>query len=453
MLSKQSPYAIYMPAITAEFAKIGHSRHLKRPLPFPETDLNFLEPVSGLFHYPYALYSAGQAAKTAGSAAALSSVSHRDRSKTTIIGDSGGFQIQEGTIKFNGDTTCERMLRWLEGHADFSMTLDFPTGGIGLGNMTAHAKRLKSVGYDLAAMCVANGLSEDFNACLQQSLLNLDYFTKNRTAGATIFLNVIQGRNEQESKVWYDAVKGYGFDAWAFAGVHQSSFTMLLNRLLDMKNDGQLQTAKWIHVLGVSTLAAAYLFTTVLRCIRHINTDIQMSFDTAGPFRSAANFQFCSGHRIDKYGVQIMTASMPDVGSEADGRTLNELCASIVGTAQVKRPYMSASVTVEPKPAVTAIGNRVAVSDICVGSTGSSSLDNDSVFLLMNHNVNAYVNAFAELNAGFDEPLQDQVPPKLRIAREMIETILLGSANSQQMIDPRRMIEECAYNLDVFAQE
>lgn len=453
MLSEKSPYAIYMPAISAEYARIGHARGLKRSLPFPETDLNFLDPAGGLFHYPYALYSAGQAARTDGSAAQASIVSTRDRTRTTIIGDSGGFQIQEGTIRFDRDATCERMLRWLEGHADFSMTLDFPTGGIGSGNMLPHAKRLETEGYDLGKLSRANGLSKDFNACLQQSLINLDYFTLHRLTGATNFLNVIQGRNEQESKVWYDAVKGYGLEGWAFAGVHQSSFSMLLNRLIDMKMDGFLQRAKWIHVLGVSTLASAYLFTTILRCIRRFNPDIQLSFDTASPFRSAANFQFCTGYRIDKYGVKIEAKSMPDVGSQTDNRTLNELCASLVNSRPADHHYFAAPID-PPEPAQTAIGERVKVSDICVGSQGSSSLDSDSVLLLMNHNVQVYVNAFAALHEGFDtNPLQEQIPPKLRIARELIETILLGSANTQQTIDPRGMIKECAYHLDVFAQE
>lgn len=453
MLSEKSPYAIYMPAISAEYARIGHARSVKRSLPFPEADLNFLDPASGLFHYPYALYSAGQAATTDGAAGQQSIVSKRNQTRTTIVGDSGGFQIQQGTIRFDGNATCERMLRWLEGHADFSMTLDFPTGGIGLGNMLPHVKRLREHGYDLRKLSKANGLSEDYNACLQQSLLNLDYFTTHRKAGVANFLNVIQGRNEQESKVWYDAVKGYGLEGWAFAGAHQSSFSMLLSRLIDMKVDGLLQSAKWIHVLGVSTLAAAYLFTTILRCIRRFNPDIQLSFDTASPFRSAANFQFCTGYRIDKHGVKIETKSMPEVGSVTDNRTLNALCASLISSPPADLHYFAAPVDA-PTPARTAIGEAIKVSDICVGSQGSSSLDSDSVLLLMNHNVQAYVNAFAALHEGFDKnPLQDQVPPKLRIAREIIETILLGSANAQQVVNPRQLINECAYHLDVFAQE
>lgn len=202
MLSTKSPYAVYMPAISSNFAKIGYSQHLKRNFSFAEKDLNFLDPASTLFHYPYALYSAGQAARTDGAAQQISIVSQRDRDKTTVIGDSGGFQIQEGTIKFTGDATCERMLRWMEGHADYSMSLDFPTGGISPGNVAVHTARLDTQG-EITAMSAANGLSRDYNACLTQSLLNLDYFVQNRHSGKTNLLNVLQGRTERESKVWY----------------------------------------------------------------------------------------------------------------------------------------------------------------------------------------------------------------------------------------------------------
>lgn len=454
MFSKHSPYAIYTPALSTSFSKLGHSAKLKRGFSFIESDLDFLNPASNLFHYPYALYSAGQAADTESAGKQKSIVSERNRSCTTILGDSGGFQIQEGTIRFDGETTTERMLRWLEGHADFSMTLDFPTGGIGSGNMTPHAKRLSDQGYDLDAQSKKNGLSVDYNACLQQSLINLDYFAKHRKPGATNLLNVIQGRNEHESKVWYDAVKGYDLEGWAFAGAHQSSFTMLLNRLIDMKEEGFLQRAKWIHVLGVSKLANAYLFTTILRCIRRFNPDIQLSFDTAGPFRSAANLQFCTGYRIDKYGVGIYAKPITEAGSGADHRTLNELCKAVLKSIAVERDYMSDPVYVAPTAAETAIGNQVKVSDLCGGLGKASALDSDSYLILMNHNVQTYVDAFAELNRGFTHnPLQDQVPPRLRMAREIIETALLGSANTHQVIDPRRLIRECAFTLDSFAQD
>ncbi|PWL16222.1 hypothetical protein DKP76_18625 [Falsochrobactrum shanghaiense] len=73
-------------------------------------------------------------------------------------------------------------------------------------------------------------------------------------------------------------MKGYDLEGWAFAGAHQSSFTMLLNRLIDMNNDGFLERAKWIHVLDVSKLTNAYLFTTFLRCICNIGLHLKQLY-------------------------------------------------------------------------------------------------------------------------------------------------------------------------------
>ena len=428
MSNAPSKYAIYTPAISQEFAKLGYSSHLKRQFSFLETDLNFLDPKSRLFHYPYALYSAGQAAKTANSALEDNIVKLRDRNSTTVIGDSGGFQIQGNRIKFTGDATCERMLRWLETHSDYSMSLDFPTGGITPGNVAMHAERLIAEGHNLHAMCAANGLSLDFNACLKQSLLNLDYFVQNRKPGATKLLNVLQGRNEAESKAWYEAVKGFGLEGWAFAGAHQNSFSLLLNRLHDMLNDGLLQTAKWIHILGISTPSIAYLFNALQRCVTQINPDLQITFDTAGPFISAAKFQAVMTYRLDNRGWTFSTASMPKEGNPSDTRTLNELALEI---AQRRPKAKRGSRAIQDEqtlyaiPASTTIGARVKVNEICVGSNGSSDLDNDSIMILMNHNAEAYVRVFHQVNRIFDNPEEyaTDIPVTLKGLRCAIEDI------------------------------
>lgn len=451
MLSTKSAHAIYMPAISSNFAKIGYSQHLKRNFSFAEKDLNFLDPASTLFHYPYALYSAGQAALTDGAAQQISIVSQRDRDRTTVIGDSGGFQIQEGTIKFEGDATCERMLRWMEGHADFSMSLDFPTGGISPGNVAVHTARLDAQGK-ITAMSAANGLSLDYNACLTQSLLNLDYFVQNRHLGKTNLLNVLQGRTERESKVWYDAVKGYPLEGWAFAGAHQSALSLTMARLLDMYDDGLLQNAKWIHFLGISTLDTAYIFTAMLRCIRQVNADIGISFDTSSPFKAAANFQFCSSFRFDKYGVGIATTSMPAVGKATDTRTLNLLCEDQAKPISIKRAGMMHATEIIPCPARTAIGDKVTVSELCSGSTGSSLLDNDSTFMLMNHNVQAYISAFSELHKSYNAiGLHDCVPVYVRAAKVAIEKIFEERV-SNGAVAARDLLQKCTALLNVFAE-
>ncbi|CAH0343148.1 hypothetical protein [Rhizobium sp. CECT 9324] len=314
------------------------------------------------------------------------------------------------------------MLRWLETHSDYSMSLDFPTGGITPGNVAMHAERLIAEGHNLDAMCAANGLSLDFNACLKQSLLNLDYFVQNRKSGATELLNVLQGRNEAESKAWYEAVKGYGLEGWAFAGAHQSSFSLLLNRLHDMRNDGLLQTAKWIHILGISTPFIAYLFNALQRCVTEMNPDLQITFDTAGPFISAAKFQSLMTHRLDKTGWTFSTVSMPKEGSPLDTRTLNELAWEI---AQRRPRAKRAEQTLYAIPASTTVGARVKVNDICVGSNGSSDLDNDSIMILMNHNAEAYLRVFKQVNRIFDSPeeYENDIPVILKGLRFAIEDI------------------------------
>ena len=41
------------------------------------------------------------------------------------------------------------MLRWLEGVADQSMVLDFPTGGVATGAMVPHTEQLIAEGKDV----------------------------------------------------------------------------------------------------------------------------------------------------------------------------------------------------------------------------------------------------------------------------------------------------------------
>lgn len=64
-----SEQAVYAPALSPNYVKFANGT--KRPIvgaPYSRNDFNFLNPQSQLFFYPWALYSAGQAAKTEGAA-------------------------------------------------------------------------------------------------------------------------------------------------------------------------------------------------------------------------------------------------------------------------------------------------------------------------------------------------------------------------------------------------
>ncbi|WLS09728.1 hypothetical protein Q9314_08190 [Shinella sumterensis] len=453
-----SNHALYMPAISSAYARYGYGQRFKNSYDFTEKQLNFLDPNEGMFNYPYALYSAGQAAATDGAAQRTTFITKKERYKglTTIIGDSGGFQIQQGTIKFEGNKTCERILRWLEGTADYSMTLDFPTGGIGKGRMEAHRNRLTRAGHDIAGMTARNGQSLDFNAALKQSILNLDYFVTNRKAGATKFLNVLQGRNEDESKAWYEEVKGFDLEGWAFAGLHQCTFSMVLNRLLDMWDDGYLQKAEWIHFLGISTFPAAYLFTAILRCIRQVNPAISISFDTSNAFTTAVNGLFYAWARQDKRVSKAEQYKLSEVAPEDEDVSLNDLCAHLSLSEDVPKQQLTAWNNVFALPANTHIGSKVRMSDLLSPRIqgGSRRMTSDGITFLMNHNADFLLRCFRRLNSNIDNSTDHEfMPPSAVMVKACIEQVFQAAFIDGNMVMARNIIGQTQATLDRLAIE
>jgi hypothetical protein len=107
-------YARFLPAISSIYTKfLSHdsaynSKVTEERIPecFPHglESLNFLNEDKGLFTYKWALYSAGHAMlDTEKSDKSEAQVQKRDRSKVTLVGDSGGFQVAKGVLKFPWD--------------------------------------------------------------------------------------------------------------------------------------------------------------------------------------------------------------------------------------------------------------------------------------------------------------------------------------------------------------
>ena len=232
---KHQDWAVYLPAISGFYVTQLQKMHAnpsewRTPEGFEKGNegMNFLDPEHSYFFYPWGLYSGGHAhLDPVKSDEREPMVQGRDRNKTMILGDSGGFQIATGVLKMDWANAkdpndparqelCGKILKWLEHTADWSMTLDVPA--------FAAVGRLSE----------KTGLTE-FQDTLDVSLLNLDYFMRNRTPGATKFLNVLSGSNEENSRTWYNAVKhfsnksfvqeAYGdvnrtLEGYAFAGIN-----------------------------------------------------------------------------------------------------------------------------------------------------------------------------------------------------------------------------------------
>jgi hypothetical protein len=294
----QKDYAVYLPAISSFYSTYIAKQRLEEFVPTDRIPsgfdrgiegMNFLNPEEGYFTYKYGLYSAGHAQLDLNKSMIQESmIQQRDRSNTMILGDSGGYQIGKGVLKFDwldfegkaANKTRQQILEWLELTADWSMMLDVPTWACD------HIHSPKT------------GL-KTFEDCLDKTKFNNDYFLKNRL-GQTKWLNVLQGGDWDTAEQWYQGVKefsdpkgkyaGKEAEGWAFGGANMCKMDITLKRLMTLREDGLLKGKNWIHFLGTAQLDWSCYLTLIQRQIRkHINEEITISFDCASPFIATAH--------------------------------------------------------------------------------------------------------------------------------------------------------------------
>jgi len=294
----QRDYAVYLPAISSFYSTYVAKQRLGEFVPKDRIPadfdrgiegMNFLNPEAGYFTYKYGLYSAGHAQlDLQKSIEQESMIQQRDRANTMILGDSGGYQIGKGVLKFDwlnfegpaATKTRQSILEWLELTADWSMMLDVPTWACD------HIHSPKT------------GL-KTFEDCLDKTRYNNDYFLMNRL-GQTKWLNVLQGSDWDTAEKWYNGVKefsdpagkyaGREAEGWAFGGANMCKMDITLKRLMTLREDGLLKGKNWIHFLGTAQLDWSCYLTLIQRQIRkHINEELTISFDCASPFIATAH--------------------------------------------------------------------------------------------------------------------------------------------------------------------
>jgi len=462
--------AVFLPAISSFYSNyIGRQRHgnyvdpARVPAGFENgiEGMNWLNKKDGYFYYPWSLYSAGHANLDLSQFdAGEDMIRNRDRANTTILGDSGGFQIAKGVWEGewcdpNGATVLERMthaceigyrekivkkkkkvaedtptgtvvkdvitektikvdavkeyqdrlaaaqkkrevvLKWLDGIADYAMTLDIPTW-VTLNKKAAESCGVSTVDDAIAATCYNN-----------------EYFIQNRLGvanGGTRFLNVLQGSDHEYSDQWYEAVKHYcdpavypgrHFDGWAMGGQNMCDIELVLKRLVTLCHDKLLQSGvhDWIHVLGTSRLEWALLLTDIQRAIRRYhNPTLTISFDCASPFLATAKGQIYHENFYpanSKWGYR-MSKAVDDKKYSKDTRIFDQVMTQD-GHFDV----------FEPSP----ISQRITVGDVCyyqagdlnkIGKEGKTSWDSFSYALQMGHNVYAHLNSVLTANERYD---------------------------------------------------
>jgi len=390
----QKDYAVYLPAISSFFSTYIAKQRVEEFVPqdrIPKgfdrgiEGMNFLNEEAGYFTYKYGLYSAGHAQlDLQKSMVQESMIQQRDRGKTMILGDSGGYQIGKGVIKFDwknfeGEEATkvrQKILEWLELTADWSMMLDVPTWA------ADHIHSPKT------------GL-KTFEDCLEKTQYNNKYFLENRL-GHTKFLNVLQGSDWETAEKWYEGVKEFSDPAvygdkaaegWAMGGANMCKMPITLRRLMTMKFDGMLEGKDWMHFLGTAQLDWSCFLTSIQRQVReHINPNFTISFDCASPFIATAHgLVYTNAQHTNKRWSVIMDKAM-------DNKALAE-------RHDIPFPFESE------------IGRRLTVADIChyapgmlnkIGKEGKTSWDSFAYALMMNHNVECHIKAVQRANQLMD---------------------------------------------------
>ena len=152
---------------------------------------------------------------------------------TFILGDSGGFQIASGAIKYlNESISVKEMVRdqlfdWLENNSDLAMNLDIPP------KIT---------------------LAGQFEMALDLSIENFKHF-ENKQSGKTKFLNVLQmGNGLQTYDKWYNATKDFEFKGWGIGGTTKQHYNSIYVMAMFLKNkELEKKNIEYLHFLGTTS--------------------------------------------------------------------------------------------------------------------------------------------------------------------------------------------------------
>lgn len=470
---KQKDYAVFLPALSGFYATyVGKQRFPKDdgtlyvdPTRIPKDfdrgieGLNWLNPEQAYFPYHWALYSAGHAELDINKHSPKEDmVRNRDRSRSFILGDSGGFQIGKGV--WEGDwknPNCpkaqkkrELVLTWMDAYMDRGMCLDIPAW---VARSPAGRK--------------ATGINTYMEA-VEGTYINNDYFMKNRT-GACKFLNVLQGENHADADDWYQRMKKYcdpkqyerPFEGWAMGGQNMCDVHLVLRRLVELRFDGLLEKGlhDWMHFLGTSKLEWACLLTDIQRAVRkYHNENFTISFDCASPFLASANGQIYIQTEIEdrKKWVYRMVPSLDDKKYATDTRRfrdtvlqdkkfanftespISERCETkdiCIYSAGTPNPSLPAGTVLDPTnpahwtvmPALNKLGKM----------SNRTSWDSFSYAIQMGHNVWSHITSVQEANRQYDAGLTPKMLVQEKFDRvyfkDVIDAIFATSNKDEAM--------------------
>ena len=403
----QAPYktAIYLPAVQGGYLDLidaGDRVERKLPEGVNIDDLAFWTGKSNIFNHKFCLYSVG--GQQVGSSF-INPLFRGNIGNHTVVGDSGGFQIANGTLKglvnleqgIDGDSALSAwkfenydakdwILSSLNTYFDYSMTIDMP-------------------------LSVRNRKNENspFHNCTEEQLIEMTVdnliFIEEHQLNLTKWLNVIHGTDITSFEKWWNAVKFFKQGGWALAGGvgWRGGLYNVLYALLTMRDEGAFSKGdNWVHMLGVSQPVWSVLFTAIQRELRKINPELQISFDSSSPF--------LTGGKFDQY------ANIPSLSKDIESWGISyELLDA------VQSNFQNSALAFPNNP--TLLGERIEMGHLVIreGMFEARRIDNLSNQLLANHNIWVYLEAVERANAIAFGTERHLLPDTLRNALEIIE--------------------------------
>lgn len=174
---------------------------------------------------------------------------------TFVFGDSGGFQIATGALKWDS-TIREKIFHWLEANSDVAANLDIPP------RVTFENR---------------------FNDSMDISFDNFKWFEKHQS-GKTKFLNVIQGTFNEEYSTWYHKFKDFDFNGWCIGGPKKLVDFMYVIALMLQEREFEKAHNQYIHLLGISKISDFFILGTIQHLMNKLtNNRIQVMSDSSSP--------------------------------------------------------------------------------------------------------------------------------------------------------------------------
>ena len=445
---KQNDYAVFLPAISGFYATfVGKQRAgpyvdpARMPAGIQDMEqMNWLNSQQALFPYKWALYSAGHAELDSSKQNNSESIVHEREQGTFLLGDSGGFQILKGQWPADWkNPTCpkaqkkrEQVLKWMDTYMDYGMVLDIPSQSL----TTYHLQD-------------KNGNSVHGIKTIEDAVaathINNKYFIENRS-GKCKFLNVLQGRNHQQSDDWYAEMKDYcdpkkypntHFNGWAFGGQTKIDISLFLKRLVHIIHDDLLQPGvhDWIHCLGTSILEWSLLFSDTQRALRkHVNPNVTISFDCASPFFSAAKGLAYFNNTFEHDGK--WSYQMEKTAEKKSYATDSRVFRVGVLADGIHKLFTDSPITA-----------RMTMSDLCyrgqgfIGQHGKetkTSWDTLSYTLIQGHNVYQHMVAVQEANRSYDNGIVPKMLMHEKFDRVLFKDVveeIISQKDRQKALD------------------